>query len=42
MPYNTTQLSIVMRGLVPRIPLRKASCFLSEMAGTSPAMTTKV
>jgi hypothetical protein len=29
----------VMPGLVPGIPIGKAQCFISEMAGTSPAMT---
>jgi hypothetical protein len=32
-------VEIVVRGLDPRIPLRAVVPHLSEMAGTSPAMT---
>ncbi len=31
-----------MRGLVPRIPIRKCNVFSIEMAGTSPAVTPNV
>jgi hypothetical protein len=40
MPRNRP--SFVITGLVPVIPLKWATpAFLSEMAGTSPAMTAK-
>ncbi len=33
--------SFVMPGLDPGIPIRRAQCLISEMAGTSPAMTSE-
>ena len=51
LPYNGLQQNppleqfpitlSVIAGLVPAISIRKALCLLIEMAGTSPAMTTK-
>jgi hypothetical protein len=42
LPDQFDPLSFVIAGLVPAIPIIRHSCaFLSEMAGTSPAMTSR-